>query len=212
MGKGILAGASGGGGTNIPVTSDPADNVQIWIDPNEEDQNDGFYTKTETEDYVKGYAAEKNHTHSLESIGAAAVDLSNVASSAMAAAIAAAGGGGAKIATGSMAGTNKNGASNPSSVTFDFAPKFVFFVYKRSNQLYFGGHTGGSIGASMAVPMDCVTTDYKSICAPGMVGFSPDTTMTKKSSDGKTLYWYNTTNAVGQFNETGCTLFYIAIG
>lgn len=198
MGKGILAGASGGGGTNIPVTSDPADNVQIWIDPNEEDQNEQFYTKDETEDYVK--------------ITAALKDLSNVDSAALLAAIESAGGGGAKIAAGSMAGTNKNGASNPSSVTFDFAPKFVFFVYKRSNQLYFGGHTGGSIGASMAVPMDCVTTAYKSICAPGMVGFSPDTAMTKKSSDGKTLYWYNTTNAVGQFNETGCTLFYIAIG
>ena len=62
MGKGILAGASGGGGTNIPVTSDPADNVQIWIDPNEEDQNDGFYTKEETMVLLNSKASTATYT------------------------------------------------------------------------------------------------------------------------------------------------------
>lgn len=48
MGKGILAGASGGGGVDIPITSEIPANADIWIDPNEEDQSSNFYTKDET--------------------------------------------------------------------------------------------------------------------------------------------------------------------
>lgn len=32
---------------DIPITSTPADNVKIWIDPNEDDQTENFYTKVE---------------------------------------------------------------------------------------------------------------------------------------------------------------------
>ena len=33
---------------DIPITSTPGDNVKIWIDPNEDDQTENFYTKAET--------------------------------------------------------------------------------------------------------------------------------------------------------------------
>ena len=33
---------------DIPITSTPADDVKIWIDPNEDDQTENFYTKVET--------------------------------------------------------------------------------------------------------------------------------------------------------------------
>ena len=32
---------------DIPITSTPADDVKIWIDPNEDDQTESFYTKVE---------------------------------------------------------------------------------------------------------------------------------------------------------------------
>ena len=34
---------------DIPITSTPADDVKIWIDPNEDDQTENFYTKVESD-------------------------------------------------------------------------------------------------------------------------------------------------------------------
>lgn len=48
----IINPASGKGGSEIPVTSTPEEDVMIWIDPNEDDQTESFYNKAETENLL----------------------------------------------------------------------------------------------------------------------------------------------------------------
>lgn len=43
-------------GADIPITSTPDDNVTIWIDPDEDDQTESFYTKTETNTLLQNKA------------------------------------------------------------------------------------------------------------------------------------------------------------
>ena len=41
----------------IPITNTPDDNVKIWIDPDEDDQTESFYTKAETDTLLQNKAA-----------------------------------------------------------------------------------------------------------------------------------------------------------
>ena len=43
-------------GADIPITSTPDDNVTIWIDPDEDDQTESFYTKAETNTLLQNKA------------------------------------------------------------------------------------------------------------------------------------------------------------
>ena len=113
-----------------------------------------------------------------------------------------------KIETGSYVGTGTYGASNPSQITFEFAPSWVIMLYvdgRYPNRLHLTDY-----GAASFLPMDAITTTYANTQAPSVQGYSADDTYAKKSEDGKILYWYNTNSARSQLNATSDKLFYIA--
>lgn len=114
---------------------------------------------------------------------------------------------GARIEVGNYVGTGTYGSRNPNSLTFGFVPRYVRIIGM------FGEETGnvlieGERGWNYGVVMEKVptTTFIK------MAGFGDATVYSKKSSDGKTLYWYDTGNAVDQYNESGVTYYFLAIG
>lgn len=103
--------------------------------------------------------------------------------------------GGAQIATGSYAGTGTYGSSNPNSLTFSFTPKFfmvqidkesdiqMMFLLSTTSGIYFSGRDN-STELSL----------YHTI-----------------TSFSTTVSWY-ATNAHNQFNKSGTTYRYVAIG
>lgn len=107
----------------------------------------------------------------------------------------------AQIAHGSYTGTGTSGSSNPNSLTFDFAPIIVMI----------GGDQGGSkmFDEGDVIYMDMLTTSYQTNCPPNYS--SEYYCSTKKSEDGKTLYWY-TSSPTYQLNYSGTKYYYIAIG
>lgn len=113
---------------------------------------------------------------------------------------------GARIQTGSYVGTGTYGKNNPSSLTFEFAPKWVY-VY---------GSSGSSSSVSKNVDgfsmmfADWMTTDFKRYAGLGSAQ-NDDESYAKKSEDGKTFTWYNTDSVGGQHNGTN-THYWIAIG
>lgn len=98
-----------------------------------------------------------------------------------------------KIATGSYVGTGKYDDLYPNSLTFDFVPKFVSVVRAgldvspTSRLTYIYGMSG---------------QNYYSSNNPGIYF----------SLSGNTLSWYYRDNANGQYNGSGVTYCYIAIG
>lgn len=115
-----------------------------------------------------------------------------------------------KIETGSYVGTGTYGASNPNTLTFGFAPHLVIMYYADGR---YSGNLRPYDDLSVAVvPMDFITTSYLHTNSPTVTGYSADYTYSKKSDDGKTLFWYNTRNAMGQLNNTNDNVFYMAIG
>lgn len=129
--------------------------------------------------------------------------------------------GGAKIQTFSYTGNGKWGESNPNSVTFSFTPKIVALI--ASVRISDGVITRYVPGSCYWITlMDVVPTTYSNNVGLGYHydGMSSyPTYFGKKSTDGKTLYWYShyaidTSNdaSVLQFNATGNTYHGIAIG
>lgn len=115
-----------------------------------------------------------------------------------------------KIETGSYVGTGTYGASNPNTLTFGFAPHLVIMYYADGR---YSCNLRPYDDLSVAVvPMDFITTSYLHTNSPTVTGYSADNTYSKKSDDGKTLFWYNTRNAMGQLNNTNDNVFYMAIG
>lgn len=122
----------------------------------------------------------------------------------------------AQIEVGSYVGTGTYGASNPCSITCSFVPK-VIAILSYGDQLYFGNIN--SYNASYFVFCDVLslTTSYvlqKGFCRTGNMGYATAWAKTygKKSSDGHTMYWYNTDNANDQFNGSGTTTRWMSIG
>ena len=119
--------------------------------------------------------AEKNHTHEVSEVTGAV-----------------------QIQTVSYTGNGGYGSSNPTSVTFNFAPKILFM--RDSN---------GGITYSPVI-MDFLTTSYKE-----KMGFVYSYSHVKKSSDGKTITWYTDSSvnpAQDQCNDGGRVYRVVAIG
>lgn len=117
----------------------------------------------------------------------------------------------AKIASGSYTGTGTYGKDNPTSLTFDFVPKFVFMTgYQKSSSVmpfFYDANSKSIYGIDVAM----LTTSYKA----GLgfrYGSSSGSMYSKKSDDGKTIYWYETTGAAYQTNTSGYTYYWVAIG
>ena len=100
------------------------------------------------------------------------------------------------IATGSYVGTGKSGSSNKNSLTFDFAPKFVY-VMPSSN---------GYDGKRLFLIRDCTKS------ASGTASSTENTI----EWSGNTVSWYGgvgqTSHIEGQLNVSGTTYRYFAIG
>lgn len=120
--------------------------------------------------------------------------------------------GGVKVATGSYTGTGAYGASGAKSLAFDFAPKYVAIldvIYANSaDRGPYPVHSNDGVHNQLLT--EGLPTVYRRYA-----GFSlspSDTTMARKSEDGKTIYWYDTNRANTMLNEAGSKYFYIAIG
>ena len=98
----------------------------------------------------------------------------------------------AKVEFGSYAGTGQGGASYKNTLQFSFAPKLVI-IDSPSN--------------GMHILMHANTTWTKCYFAG-----STQTVILNWENDGKRLRWYHDSQALYQFNYSGNTYYYMAIG
>lgn len=123
------------------------------------------------------------------------------------------------IATGSYTGTGTYGISNPNSLTFDFEPKVVLLSLESKPgadmKAYMGFGTYLTY-QTYAMISDFLTTDYVKGLGFMLLTTSGDYCYGKKSSDGKTFYWYydgtKSNAAAAQANRIDGVYHYIAIG
>lgn len=132
--------------------------------------------------------------------------------------------GAAKVVTGTYTGTGKVGSSNPTSLTFPFAPKAVFILSVYGDGRYYNlprdsKTPGSTMSGDTQWVVDCntLTTSYAKYNGFGDSRTSSSNTYGdnygKKSSDGKTIYWYNTYDDAGwQLNASNYKYYYMAIG
>ena len=135
--------------------------------------------------------------------------------------------GAARLICGSYIGTGTAGVSNPCSITFEAAPKLIYLLgSKKPNGVFtwysLKDHSDSSGHYLWGIYMGALTTVYTE-----NTGFLTDSTELgatsygKKSSDGKTYYWYvdmaslsSSQQAYGpglQCNVSGNTYYYAAL-
>lgn len=112
----------------------------------------------------------------------------------------------ARVQVVSYVGTGTYGSSNPNSLTFDFVPKAILFMYRFGNSV----DPNGAMYARF-VAVTALNTTYKKVWfaqlnSNGNAGYM------KISEDRKTVSWYNTYGAYYQSNESGTTYVFLAIG
>lgn len=115
---------------------------------------------------------------------------------------------GAQIATGSYVGTGTYGEDNPNSLTFGFEPDFVFLLgsFDLNSERFSRGPQGISV-----LDMSILSNSYRSYNGFSSTSSVSSSSYGKKSSDNKTVYWYNTSNAYGQINAINIQVFYMAV-
>lgn len=124
---------------------------------------------------------------------------------------------GVKIATGSYAGTGTYGSENPNSITAPFPIKILTILGRiepnGDPSPIFGSYSSVSTGDRVQTVMvsDLLTTDYKSEVGFVLNDRSRDC-YGKKSTDGKTFYWYASGSVVNQYNDLSNTFYWLAIG
>ena len=110
------------------------------------------------------------------------------------------------IVTGSYVGTGTFGADHPCSLTFDFVPQIVSII---------ANSNGGDI-ANIAIgnSNNTILTSYLTTEPISGAGLGLDSRNAGyKSADGKTIFWYCTTNNISmQFNSLGVIYYYFSIG
>lgn len=97
----------------------------------------------------------------------------------------------------SYVGTGTYGASNPCSITADFPIKVAISLYHY-------------ISGSIFMISDELGVDYTP--DKGFDNNNANYSFGKKSYDGKTLTWYSTRGQDAQFNNSGYTYYFLAIG
>lgn len=122
---------------------------------------------------------------------------------------------GARVATGSYVGTGDYnsgtgwGSSNPTSLTFDFAPKLLIIGWQETlDSGFFTSNLGDTSNNYYSIYTGALTTQFKQYRGFG----DPDSSYAKKSSDGKTITWYSTHHANSQRNDKRRKYYYLAIG
>lgn len=124
---------------------------------------------------------------------------------------------GARVATGSYVGTGDYnsgtgwGSSNPTSLTFDFAPKLLIIGWQETlDSGFFTSNLGKRVTSDnyYSIYTGALTTQFKQYRGFG----APSGSYAKKSSDGKTITWYATGHANDQRNDRRDKYYYLAIG
>lgn len=116
-----------------------------------------------------------------------------------------------RIETGSYTGTGTYGSSNPNILTFDFEPKLLIVIGYFDDS---GNYTAISSLTNNA-PRNMISSDILStayVYGAGLGLYDSGVPYGKKSSDGRTIYWYHGVSAKGQLNISGYTYIHIAIG
>ena len=115
-----------------------------------------------------------------------------------------------RIADGTYSGTGVYGKNNKSSLTFPFAPE-VLILYRTGNIGIVSGSKDNAEGFYAILPKQ--TTVFKTVAYGG--SYYRDETI-YISFSGQTVTWYMdysySNNAGAQFNASGTTYGYIAIG
>ena len=119
--------------------------------------------------------------------------------------------GGAKVEIGSYVGTgtgSKNSIDQPATLSFDFAPKYLQIFYSGGGMVYVIDTSARQLLWSVCL---LGLSSEKYILA--LPCYDHNIYM-KKSSDGKTLYWYDATatSTAGMANNSNTTYHYMAIG
>lgn len=124
----------------------------------------------------------------------------------------------------SYGGDGQAGASHPCSLSFNYAPKAVFFLGCNSTTSWTSNAWSSSESgmSKFVMTVDSLTTNY--LPYPGGNGFginigegsNPAYSYGKKSSDGKTISWYcDGTGAVSldtkQLNLDGVTYYFLGV-
>ena len=117
---------------------------------------------------------------------------------------------GAQIATGSYAGTDTYGSSNPISITASFEIKELSIIAKSTTPRVYQETTK----CLPPLNINVFQSDVYVRCDLGTLGSSTiiQTTWFKKSVDGKTIYIYDTVSATNQWNSSAYTYYYIVKG
>ena len=104
--------------------------------------------------------------------------------------------GNCKIATGSYTGTGEYGKANPSTLTFDFVPKFVLIRVLEADLI---------TGLSLYSPFTLGKLEKMGSSASSQNEIHV-------SWEGSSVSWFNYSSAEYQANESGCSYAYLAIG
>lgn len=107
----------------------------------------------------------------------------------------------AKVQVVSYVGTGTYGESNPISLTFDFAPKYVRQIGHKSASAVI---SEGMQNFNYGIPIGLLSESFTSYTGFGGSFY----TYGKKSHDGKTITWYNTESASSAMNYSG-TIYYV---
>lgn len=121
----------------------------------------------------------------------------------------------ANIQTGSYIGTGVYGSSNPNSITFGFVPKIVWCGRNVFQATTFRGPSGADFGYIGMLITSFLTTSYTKDVGFGYSARNLDNrygVFGKLSADGKTISWYSTESESTQYNESGKTYYWLAIG
>ena len=102
----------------------------------------------------------------------------------------------AQLATGSYTGTGKFGSANPNTLTFPFEPKFVFVTHQSGE--WYRQTLAGIRGMKQAYV-------YSGL-------FNGDQLKTASIFWDRNTFWWYSSQAFFQLNNSGETYFYIAIG
>ena len=116
----------------------------------------------------------------------------------------------ARITAGSYTGTGTYGGGNPNHLTFNEEP-FLVFLYA-----YNWSDNWGQIQRTDINSRIMMIPQFLPVGLPNknnVLGFSQDGGSGRgwKSDDGKTIYWYSSTNANCQYNYSGYVYYYMAI-
>lgn len=117
----------------------------------------------------------------------------------------------AEVVTGEYIGTGKFGVSNPNRLTFSFAPKIAGIPANvTTDNTSFSFHPPMQ-GYFWLLQSNELTTSYQELRGFGIVSGS-STIYGRKSSDGKTIEWYSSSDYYNQFNNSNRKYYYFAIG